>query len=65
MVSVSGIVSGQIPLLLHGCFLLQVSMIRHVADDFGIGFNPQSFRIVCHLSEFALGLLEIGVVLDL
>jgi len=65
VVSVGGIVSGQIPLLFHGCFFFQVSMVRHVADDFGIGFNPQRFRIVGHLSKFALGFLEIGVILYL
>ena len=31
VVSVGGIVSGQIPLLFHGCFFFQVSMVRHVA----------------------------------
>jgi hypothetical protein len=34
-------------------------------DDFGVGFDAQRFRIVGHLGEFALGFLEIGVILDL
>jgi len=65
VVAVSRVVSGQIPLLFHGCFLLQVAVVRHVTDNFGIGFNPQRLRIVGHLSELALVLLKGGVVLDL
>jgi len=65
IVAVAVLFSSQNPLLFHGRFLLQIAVISHVADDFGVGFDAQRFRIVGHLSEFALGFLEIGVILDL
>jgi len=40
-------------------------VVRYIADNLGIGFDPQRFRVVGHLSELALGLLEIGMILNL
>lgn len=44
---------GHFALLLHGRFLRQVSVIRHIWDNLWILLDSQRFRIICHL-KFAI-----------
>lgn len=56
-------VVADLPPLLHLRLLLEFTVVRHVAYDFGVLFYPQRLRVVRHLGEFAFALLEVRVVL--
>lgn len=58
------VLAGHRPLLLHDRFLLKFSMVRDVRDDLAVLLDSQCLRIIRHLGELALCLLELRVVLD-
>jgi len=54
--------SRQIPLGLHGGLLLQIPVVGHVADDFGIRLDSKKLRVIRHCRELPFRLLKLSMI---